>query len=116
MKQEVGEERTEVSARFRTREKRRRDETRREATEKREKVTDLIALLLESLEEDAQQVVCVVDLVGVLSNDPDQRRLGFGLVQFVQAGAEGRNDSLVAMGVLSEDVLQGEKREEVEKE
>ena len=62
-------------------------------------------LLAVVLEERANQLVGVVDLVGVLAQDPDQRRLGLGLVELFERGAQRRDDALVPLRVLAEDVL-----------
>lgn len=67
--------------------------------------THRVALLLEHIEEGRQQLVGVLNLLGVLSNDPDQGRAGLGLVELLEVGAEGGDDALVAVGVLPEDVL-----------
>jgi hypothetical protein len=66
-----------------------------------------VRLLDERVDEDAEQVRGVVDLVGVLADDPDERRLGFGLVELVEVRAECGDDAFVGGGVFAEDVLRG---------
>ena len=46
-----------------------------------------IRLFCESVDENAKKLVCVVNLVRVLADDPDKRRLRFWLVELVEVGA-----------------------------
>mmetsp|Transcript_25595 Transcript_25595/g.55373 ORF Transcript_25595/g.55373 Transcript_25595/m.55373 type:complete len:327 (+) Transcript_25595:1175-2155(+) len=62
-------------------------------------------LLPKGLQERLQKLVGVVDAVCVLPDDPHHTRLGLGLVQVLQVLAQGADHRLVAVGVLSEDVL-----------
>lgn len=66
---------------------------------------DLDGLVGVRVEERADEIGRVADLVGVLAEDPDKRRLGLGLVELVERRAQGRDDALVAMRVPAEDVL-----------
>jgi len=66
---------------------------------------DLDGLVGVRVEERADEIGRVADLVGVLAEDPDERRLGLGLVELVERRAQGRDDALVAMRVPAEDVL-----------
>jgi hypothetical protein len=67
--------------------------------------THLERIVEEGGKEGREEFVGVVDLLGVLAEDPDQRRLGFRLIQLVEVGAERRDDALVPRRVLAEDVL-----------
>lgn len=58
----------------------------------------LRALVVEALQEALQQLVCVVDPLGVLANDPDHGGAGVGLVQRVEVLAQGGDDALVPAG------------------
>ena len=62
-------------------------------------------LILESVEEAVQQLVGIVDSLGILPDDPDHGGPRLRLVQRVQILAQRRDDVLVAVGVLAEDVL-----------
>ena len=64
-----------------------------------------IRLFCESVDEDAKQLVGVVDLVGVLSNDPDEGRFRLWLIKLLEVGAQCWDDTLIRRGVFSEDVL-----------
>jgi hypothetical protein len=68
-------------------------------------MTHRIALLFECLEEDAEELIGIVDLFSVLSDDPNERCLGFRLVQLFQIGAECRDDAFVTVWIPTEDVL-----------
>jgi CBS domain containing-hemolysin-like protein len=57
------------------------------------------------VEEGTDELVGVVDLGRVLSEDPDERRLGLWLVEFFERGAERRDDPLVPLRIFAEDVL-----------
>lgn len=69
----------------------------------------MVALLLERLQKRPEQLIRIVDLLGVFSQDPDQTRLSLWLFEFLQVGTQGRDDALVRVGVLSEDVLNHQK-------
>jgi hypothetical protein len=69
-----------------------------------------VLLVDEVVEERAEQLLGVLDLLCVLAQDPDERGLGLRLVQVLQIGAERRDDALVVLRVLAEDVL-AEKRQ-----
>mmetsp|Transcript_15997 Transcript_15997/g.41525 ORF Transcript_15997/g.41525 Transcript_15997/m.41525 type:complete len:1014 (+) Transcript_15997:689-3730(+) len=62
-------------------------------------------LLGERLEEGLEQLICIVDALRVLADDPDHGCLGFGLIQGVQVLAQCADDRLVLVGVPAEDVL-----------
>ena len=64
-----------------------------------------VGLLCERVHEDSEQLIGVVDLLRVLPDDPDKRRLGFWLVQFVKVRAQCRNDAFVRGRVFPEDIL-----------
>eukprot|EP01137_Pigoraptor_chileana_P028939 Opistho-2@13440 len=66
---------------------------------------DLGVFVLEVVEEGREELVSVLNALRILSNDPDDRSLGLGLVQSVEVFAESSNDRLVAVGVLAENVL-----------
>ena len=61
--------------------------------------------VVKRLEERLQQLVGVLDAVGVLADDPHHARLRLRLVQRVQGVAQNADDGLVPVGVLAEDVL-----------
>ena len=61
-------------------------------------------LVVEAVEEGLQQLVGVVDTVGVLADDPDHGGLGLGLVQRIQVLAQRADDGLVLVRVAAEDV------------
>ena len=58
-------------------------------------ITYGVRFLHESIHEDSQQLVSVVDLVGILSNNPDQGGFGFWLIKFIEVGAQRRNNALI---------------------
>jgi hypothetical protein len=64
-----------------------------------------ITLLLESIQKRAQQLVGIVYLLCILSNNPDQRGLCLRFIQLVQIRTKRRDDPLVAVWVFPEDVL-----------
>jgi hypothetical protein len=39
--------------------------------------------IAERIEERSQNLVCIVDLLGVFSEDPDERRFGFWFIQIL---------------------------------
>lgn len=53
------------------------------------------ALIMEALEEALQQLVSVVDPLGVLAHDPDHGGASIRLIQRVQILTQGGNDALV---------------------
>jgi hypothetical protein len=57
--------------------------------------TNSIRLLYEGFYENVEQLVSVVDLVGVFANDPDKRCFGLRLVKLVEIRAQGRNNAFV---------------------
>jgi hypothetical protein len=50
-------------------------------------VTYGVRLLHESIHENCQQLVSIIDLVRVLSDDPDQRGFGIRFIKFIEVGA-----------------------------
>lgn len=66
---------------------------------------DLGVLVVEALEEALQQLVRVVDALGILADNPDHGSSRLGLIQCVQVLAQSRDYALVLVGVLAEDVL-----------
>jgi hypothetical protein len=58
-------------------------------------ITYGVRFLHKSIHEDSQQLVSVVDLVRILSNNPDQGGLGFRFVKFIEVGAQCRNNALI---------------------
>mmetsp|Transcript_37558 Transcript_37558/g.81412 ORF Transcript_37558/g.81412 Transcript_37558/m.81412 type:complete len:424 (-) Transcript_37558:321-1592(-) len=65
----------------------------------------LHVLVVERVQELVQQLVGVVDALGILPDDPDHRRLGLRLIERVQVLTQRPDDALVVVGVLAEDVL-----------
>lgn len=57
---------------------------------------------ISTFEETVEQLVGVVDPLGVLADDPDHARPRFRLVQRVQILAKSADDALVLVRVLSE--------------
>jgi len=51
---------------------------------------------VEPFQEGLEQLVGVVDPLGVLADDPDHRRARLGFVQSVEVLAQVRNDALVS--------------------
>lgn len=70
----------------------------------------LRVLVLEPLEEAVEQLVGVVDPLGVLADDPDHGGARFGFVQRVEVFAQRAYDALVLVRVLPEDVLDDDDR------
>lgn len=70
------------------------------------KSTYRIAFLLETVEEDCQKLIRILNLFSVLPNDPDQRCFGVGLIQFVKVRTQDRDDGFVAVRVFSENILE----------
>lgn len=66
---------------------------------------DLIWLVDEAFKERGQKLFRVVDLVCILAENPDKGSFGFWLIKIFQIGAKCGYDSLVILGILSEDVL-----------
>ena len=66
--------------------------------------TNLCEFLVEAVNETSKNIACVGDLLGILSNNPDQAASGVGVIQIINTLAKGRNDTLVAR-VASENVL-----------
>lgn len=64
-----------------------------------------IRLLHESIHENSQQFISVIDLVRVLSDNPNQRGFGFRFIEFIEVGAQRRNNALVLRWVFPEDIL-----------
>mmetsp|Transcript_10469 Transcript_10469/g.36831 ORF Transcript_10469/g.36831 Transcript_10469/m.36831 type:complete len:710 (+) Transcript_10469:291-2420(+) len=62
-------------------------------------------LVVEVVEEGIQDLINLVDALGILSQDPNHRGLGLRLVQFLQVVAERFEHLLVPRRVLAEDVL-----------
>lgn len=58
----------------------------------------LRALVVEALQEAFQQLICVVDPLGVLANDPDHGGAGVGFIQRVEVLTECGDDALVPAG------------------
>jgi hypothetical protein len=67
--------------------------------------THRVRLLLEGVQECPQQLVCILDLLRIFPNDPDQRRSSLRLVQLLQVRTECWYDALIAVRVFTEDVL-----------
>jgi hypothetical protein len=64
-----------------------------------------IALLLERFQECPKQLIGIINLLGVLSDNPNQGGLCLWFIQLLQVRTQSRNDALVVMGVSSEDIL-----------
>mmetsp|Transcript_61830 Transcript_61830/g.177325 ORF Transcript_61830/g.177325 Transcript_61830/m.177325 type:complete len:728 (+) Transcript_61830:225-2408(+) len=62
-------------------------------------------LVVEVVEEGIQDLINLVDALGILSQDPNHRGLGLRLVQFLQVVAERFEHLLVPRRVLAENVL-----------
>lgn len=54
-----------------------------------------VRFLHESIHENCQQLVSIIDLVRVLSDDPDQRGFGIRFVKFIEVGTQRWNDALI---------------------
>lgn len=67
----------------------------------------LVRLLGERVHKYPQQFICVVDLVGILANNPNQGRFRFWLIQLFQISAKCRDYTFVRRRVLPEDILKG---------
>lgn len=67
-------------------------------------------LVKERVQEGGEELVGIVNAVGVVTDDPNHGGLCVRLVQGVEILAEGSDDGLVPVGVLPEDVLEREKR------
>lgn len=61
-------------------------------------------LFVESIHEATEYIARVADLLSILSNDPDECSPCIGLIQLINALAQGRDNTLVS-GVLSENVF-----------
>lgn len=67
-------------------------------------VTHLCELLHERLDEALQDLVGIVDLLSIFTNNPDQRTAGVGLIQLINVLAQRGNDTFVTR-VLAQDIL-----------
>lgn len=45
--------------------------------------TNRVGFLDKGVDEDTQKLVSVVNFIGILADDPDERSLSLGLIQFV---------------------------------
>ena len=54
-----------------------------------------VGLFREGVDEDTEELISVVDLLRVFADDPDKRRLGLGLVEFVEIRAQRGDDTFV---------------------
>lgn len=54
-----------------------------------------VRLLHESVYKYSQQLISVIDLVRVLSDNPDQGGFGIGFIEFIEVGAQRWNYALV---------------------
>lgn len=50
---------------------------------------------MEALEEALEELICIVDALCILADNPDHGRPGLGLVQGVQILTQGGDDTLV---------------------
>lgn len=66
--------------------------------------TNLDILLEKCVNEVVQKVIGIVDPVRELSDDPDDGRLGFGLVQKIHVLAQLRYDTFVPARISPEDI------------
>lgn len=66
--------------------------------------TNLCEFLVEAVNKTSENIACVGDLLGVLSDNPDQAASGVGVVQIINALAKRGNNALVAR-VASENIL-----------
>lgn len=64
------------------------------------------SLVLEIRQECIEQLVCIVDLLGVFAQDPDQTGFCLGLVEIFEVRAERGDDAFVSLWVFPEDVLE----------
>lgn len=69
------------------------------------KNTYSIRFLCKGINEDAKQLVRIVDFVCVLPNDPNEGGFRLGLIKLFQISAQCGYDTLVCRGVSSEDIL-----------
>ena len=65
---------------------------------------DHIGLVFEVVNKIGHQLVSIVDDFDVLSDDPDDGGLGFGVVKVVQVLADVGEESFVLVGVFPEDI------------
>jgi hypothetical protein len=66
---------------------------------------DLRALVLEALQKALQKLSGIIDALGILTNNPDHRCLGLRLIERLQVLAECSDDTLIFVGVATEDIL-----------
>lgn len=66
--------------------------------------TNLCEFLVEAVNKACENVACIGDLLGILSNNPDQATSRVGVVQIVNALAQRGNDALIAR-VAPENIL-----------
>jgi hypothetical protein len=72
---------------------------------RRNRCTHRIRLVHEAFYENVEQLVGVVDLVGVFPDNPNERCFRLRLVELVEVGTQRRDHALVCGGVFPEDVL-----------
>lgn len=65
---------------------------------------DDIRLVLEIFHEIGHELISIIDDFDVLSDDPDDGGLGFGVIQIVKILTDISKQSLVLVGVLPEDI------------
>lgn len=65
----------------------------------------LVRFLHETIKERGQKLFRIVNLLGIFSEDPNQRGLGVWLIKVIEVRAERRNDALVLLRILAEDIL-----------
>ena len=65
----------------------------------------LSVLIVKSVQETLQYFVGVVDPLRILANNPYHGCASFGFIKRVKILAEGRDNRLIFVGILSENVL-----------
>jgi len=55
-----------------------------------------VCLLRERVDEEGEQFVRVLNDTRIFANDPNKRGFGFGLVELVEIGTEGGDDTFVS--------------------
>ena len=57
------------------------------------------------IQESSQNFICIVDLLSIISQYPNQRGFAFRLVEVIQVRAKCRDDAFIPRGIFTEDVL-----------